>query len=536
MSALRFRTKLHLTFAILLAVVLLGTGITYWVAEQSRYHLERSRLAHRVLELHKRLTIETNRLFKQLADTIAVGESSDLGPETEARQRLEETLRLLRSYIASEVAFVRSPEDRQHEKDELDRLAFIQRETDRILDEFKEVVRLIDRGEKAEAWNKLSNVLDEKIDKQFNTLIEQAIADEREEVEAADRDAERLLRYLALVATVDGAAAVAFTIIALALLTRQLQRPLRELLEGTRALSAGKLGHRISLSTNGEFRDLATSFNHMAEQLERHQRQLHEVRENLERMIAERTKDLETANTALRQQDAGRRRFLSDISHELRTPLTVIRGEAEIALRGAEKELSEYRLTLQRIVEQAAHTTRLVDDLLFIARSDEAETRLKTHPLALDPLLERLCEDATAIAAEQNINIDVRIGARDVMVLGDPARLRQLFMIIIDNAVRYSKQNGSVSVDLTPSPKGVVVTISDEGVGIPPNEINRVFDRFYRGENAAVVYPEGSGLGLPMAKAIVEAHGGEIALASELDRGTTVSLTLPVVRKLRLIA
>ena len=326
------------------------------------------------------------------------------------------------------------------------------------------------------------------------------------------------------------------SVIALTLLTRQLQCPLGELLQGTRALSAGNLGYRISLSTNGEFQDLATSFNHMAEQLECHQRQLHEVREDLERMIAVRTKDLESANAALKQRDTGRRRFLSDISHELRTPLTIIRGETEIALRGGEKDLGEYRMTLQRIVEQAAHTARLVDDLLFIARSDEVETRLKTHPVALDPLLERLCDDAKAIAEERNVSIDVNVRARGVMVLGDPARLRQLFVLVIDNAVRYSKSHGCVSVDLSPSPKGVVVSVGDDGVGIPPDEIDRVFDRFYRGENAALVHPEGSGLGLPLAKAIIEAHGGEIALASTLDEGTIVTVTLPVVRKLRLIA
>ena len=384
--------------------------------------------------------------------------------------------------------------------------------------------------------DKLSTVLDERIDEDFNTLVEQAIAKERGEMEMADRAAARLLRYLALVATANGAATLAFTLVALVLLTRRLQRPLAELLQGTRALSAGNLGHRISVSANGEFAELAASFNQMASDMERDRRQLQQVRQDLERDVAERTKDLEAANAALLRQDRSRRRFLSDISHELRTPLTVIRGEAEIALRGPEKAIEEHRTTLERIVDQAAHTARLVDDLLCIARSDELETRLKTQPVALDPLLERICDDVKAITQERSIGLGVRLGAKDVIVLGDPMRLRQLFMILIDNAVRYSKPGGSVSVTLNPSPKGVIIHVTDEGVGIPADEVDRVFERFYRGENAASVYPEGSGLGLPLAKPIAEAHGGEITLASTLDEGTTVYVTLPIVRKMRLIA
>lgn len=535
MQGISFRTKLRLTFGLVLALVLASASVTYWMAEKTSAFLERSRLAHTVLQLHQQLSIETNRLFKQLADVIVTGQPSDALAEDAAKNRLQKTLADLRSHIASEIAFVEGDE-REGEKRELDHLAVIQRKTDIIFAEFKEVGTLIENGRELEAWTKLSRVLDESIDEDFNTLVEQAIETEQEEVREADNQAARLLELLTLLAYSNGALTLVIALVGMALLTRQFERPLSELLAGTRALTAGNLGHRIAMTGNGEFLELATSFNQMAEQLERHQRHLQNVHADLERIVSARMKELETAHATLKRQDAGRRQLLSDISHELRTPLTIIRGEAEIALRGSARDIDEYRTTLARIVDQAAHTARLVDDLLFVARADENQARLQMQPVALDSLLERLSEEARAVCDERPVHIETRLRASGAMVLGDPARLRQLFMILIENAVRYSKPHGAVAIELRPDPKGVVVRISDEGVGIAEDELDRVFDRFYRGENAIGVYPEGSGLGLSLAKAIVQAHAGEISVSSTLDRGTTVTVTLPTVRKLRLIA
>jgi two-component system, OmpR family, sensor kinase len=113
------------------------------------------------------------------------------------------------------------------------------------------------------------------------------------------------------------------------------------------------------------------------------------------------------------------------------------------------------------------------------------------------------------------------------MVRGDPARLRQLFLVLLDNAVRYSKSDGAVKVEIGSSGGEVTVRVSDHGIGIPPEELERIFERFRRGGNAAAMNEEGLGLGLPVAKAIVEAHKGRIEMASRLGEGTTVTVALP---------
>ena len=121
------------------------------------------------------------------------------------------------------------------------------------------------------------------------------------------------------------------------------------------------------------------------------------------------------------------------------------------------------------------------------------------------------------------------------VVTGDPDRLRQALMIVIDNALRYSRPCATVQVLVRPSPRGVGVTVTDDGVGIPPDEVERVFERFYRASDADRTHPDGAGLGLPIAKAIIDAHGGEISLSSEFGRGTRVAIFLPVSRRLQLV-
>ena len=223
-----------------------------------------------------------------------------------------------------------------------------------------------------------------------------------------------------------------------------------------------------------------------------------------------------------------RRGFFADISHELRTPLTIIRGEGEISLRGKNKRVAEYKHSIERIVEQAKHLSVLVNDLLFIARQGASAVRLNLRPTDLSDLVERVVGDAKVIAYDKSIGIALAKGsASHQMVQGDPARLRQLFLVLLDNAVRYSKSKGAIEVKVGKSNGDVTVRVSDQGVGIAPEELDGVFDRFRRGGKAVEMNAEGLGLGLPLAKAIVEAHKGRIEMKSRIGKGTSVTVALP---------
>ena len=274
----------------------------------------------------------------------------------------------------------------------------------------------------------------------------------------------------------------------------------------------------------------------MANELETKKRDLEAAKADLERAVAARTAELQEANAALEKADQVRRRFFADISHELRTPLTIIRGEAEISLRGHDKAVEDYKGTLQRVLEQAEHTARLVDDLLFVARQNAGETRMSRQAVALPEIVESVCGDNEVLAAKRGVTVTLRQDVTEAVVSGDPGRLRQLFLILVDNAIRYSEPRGEVDIYMGPAPKGVVVRVSDGGIGIAPDELERIFERFYRGDNAGEHNAEGTGLGLPVAKAIADAHDGELIIESQLGEGTTASVVLPTVRKLRAVA
>lgn len=532
---MRYQTKLLIAFGGLLALALSAASLSYWGADRSRYHLERSRLAHEELEGYLRLSAHTYELFKELGDGRLVGDPEAGTGHAGLARRLEADLARLRDLIASEVAFVDAAET-EVEKRELAHLALIERRIAEVLREVAEVgsLRVTDRAGEGRA--RLSGLLERSLDAELDALIAAAIEEEAREVARTDAAAARLLDRLELALQVHGAAAILFTLGCVALLVRGLRRPLTRLLAGTEALAAGDLGHRIEVSGRDEFARLGHSFNRMAEDLGSHRSQLENAQSRLEQAVAARTEELREANTALAHADRARRRFFADISHELRTPLTIVKGEGEITLRGADKPVEEYKRALGRVVEQADHTARLVDDLLFIARQDAGETRMSLQAVALGDLVARVCEDARVLAAERRVAIVRRVAVADAVVSGDPGRLRQLFLILIDNAVRYSRPHGTVSVDLGRSPKGVAVRVADDGIGIPPDELERVFERFYRGDRAAGHHLEGSGLGLPVAKAIVEAHHGEIAVASGPEAGTVVTVTLPAARRLGAVA
>jgi two-component system OmpR family sensor kinase len=385
-------------------------------------------------------------------------------------------------------------------------------------------------------WDTLTEVFEKSDGRDLRQLIGESIVRERaamlRERQAADAILARIrwlwigmalsLAMLALGATVYFA--------------RALRHPIDELARGAHKLRQGHLQHRIPLNGQDEFSDVARSMNAMAAALEMHSQQEAEQRQRLESEVRERTSALHEANKSLQQTDTRRRQLLADISHELRTPTTAIRGEAEITLRGGEKPAPEYRDALQRIVTISRQLGSVIDDLLAMARSDMESLSIVHEPVDLSEPLDYALFQAKALAGEQDIRIDcppMPIGS--VKVLGDAQRLSQLLLILIDNAVRYSHPKGTVTVgwqQSTEFPHMLTLQVSDQGIGIPAQELHQVFDRHFRGRLARIHRAAGSGLGLPIAKALALAHNGSLTLYSPADEtqgtGTCVVLQLPL--------
>ncbi len=240
---------------------------------------------------------------------------------------------------------------------------------------------------------------------------------------------------------------------------------------------------------------------------------------------------LKKTHHALEQLDQMRSNFFADISHELHTPLTVILGEAEVTLRGNDKPVAEYKTTLERIVTLANQINKLVSDLLFLARSEANSLEIVKQPTLLFDILQEVHRQAQVLAMRHGTVADLAAPTEPIFVEGDPNRLQQLFMTLIDNAIKYSIQGGTVAIRVSKSDNDVVVIIADNGLGIPPKDLPHVFERFYRVKRQhKPALHSGSGLGLPIAKWITEAHKGTISIASVEDKGTTVTVQLPLSR------
>jgi heavy metal sensor kinase len=217
-------------------------------------------------------------------------------------------------------------------------------------------------------------------------------------------------------------------------------------------------------------------------------------------------------------------RFSADVSHELRTPLTILRGELEAAVQ-QERLTPELLDVLGSALEETERLRTIVDQLLIVSRLDAGDVRMEKVPLDLGQLAASTAEQMLLLAEEKSITVrcDAQPG---VEVEGDPSRLKQVVVNLLDNAIRYTGEGGSITVSAGRQNGWATLTVTDNGAGIPPEALPHVFERFYRADKARSRYSGGSGLGLSIVNAICTAHRGEVEIASTEGVGTTVTIRL----------
>lgn len=220
------------------------------------------------------------------------------------------------------------------------------------------------------------------------------------------------------------------------------------------------------------------------------------------------------------------RSFSSAIAHELRTPITVMRGEAEIALLQA-KSTEEYRAVLGSQLEELEKLGGLVDDLLLLARAEAGELPVQAQLINLNEFSQKLCQHLEPLATARSLSLQF-VGTDEVFVDGDPRWLERAIFNLLDNALKFTPDGGLICLRISARDQSAVVEVTDNGVGIPPEAIQRVFDRFFRADKSRSRRIDGVGLGLTLAKTFVECHHGHIEVQSELGRGTTTRIYLPL--------
>lgn len=216
--------------------------------------------------------------------------------------------------------------------------------------------------------------------------------------------------------------------------------------------------------------------------------------------------------------------FVANASHELRTPLTLLRASAEVAQRGL-PENDDRRSLLEDVLAECDYMGRLVEDLLLLSRLDSGRLTLERQPISSSDLLADVQRQVGRLASERGVQLTTD-GASGT-VWGDPTRLRQALLILLDNALRHTPKGGAIRLGARPQGRQVQITVADNGTGIAPEHLPHVFERFYRADSSHEGERGGSGLGLSIAKALVEAQQGQIRLESRLGEGTHVTLILP---------
>lgn len=231
--------------------------------------------------------------------------------------------------------------------------------------------------------------------------------------------------------------------------------------------------------------------------------------------------------TRLKELENTRQEFVANVSHELRTPLSLIKGFAETLLDGAKDNPEVATRFLQNIDKHTDRLLFLIEDLLTISRLESGQIALNCHPVELNFLVERVTEDLNSLAREKEIILDNQI-PKDFIAVADADRLQQVFFNLVENSIKYGKAKGRVTIGGRQiADHKIELFVEDDGMGIPPEARERIFERFYRADRARSRETGGTGLGLAIVKHIVQAHGSKVSVTSESNEGTKFFFTVP---------
>ena len=232
--------------------------------------------------------------------------------------------------------------------------------------------------------------------------------------------------------------------------------------------------------------------------------------------------------TRLKQLENTRQEFVANVSHELRTPLSMIKGYVETLINGAKDDPAVATRFLQTIEKHADRLTYLIEDLLTISQLESGQVVMNIQKVGLRSVADDVVNDLQSRAADKKVNLENQV-PEDVLVRADADRIQQVLFNLVDNAIKYGRSEGRVWINARPAEGPFAeVSVRDNGPGIPPDSLDRVFERFYRADKARSREQGGTGLGLSIVKHIVQSHGGEVRVESEPGRGTTFFFTLPL--------
>lgn len=531
-----FKARLGLWLSVLVAVVATQFAIVVWLVNQSELDRSRSLRAKDALVQYLDLSSNKQRLKVWFAQYLLT-DSAPVAQRDLYLQRMQASLVELGRLNAMEAT---DPSDLAIKTVSRQTLVALQTNfealQEQILKAQPQVARLDPDTERAAVWDEMLGVFDISQGQDMRALIAEAIKVQMahsRETEAAAQTALGRSRHLALFSILS---TIVLSVGFVAFFALDIRRRMAPLLDGTQALQAGRMDHRITIRGRDEFDRLSMSFNRMAEEIQLHRANEASQRQRLEDAVAQRTQDLHAANQQLLNIDRSRRQFFANISHELRTPTTALLGEAEVSLRRSGHPEPVYREALERIAAIARQLGARIAELMAVARQGEASQRLERqaiHPLALLSQALEQQRGAASAAGHQLVLKSIPEIPVDLRLHGDSAKLSQALTILLDNAIRYTPSPGqiwlSAQLDEGVSPS-LSLGVEDNGIGLSREELDKASERYWRADAARSMRPEGMGLGLAIAEDIAIAHGGRLCLTHRTAGGLVAQISLPLER------
>lgn len=525
-----FSRRLTVALVLMALLALAQGGLAAWIADRAEHQVIRGRVAGDLQSGFWELSATKQRL-RAWSLRALIGASHAPGDGEMLRQRMAETIvRLQQLSVQAEQMDRAMGLDSSESAQRDEALKLLAHSVVALREPIADINRRGPTQDARTAWTAIESVFDTGAGRDLREVLNDRLRTEGEILARKRQTADLYLERVKLLSWT-AAGTLSLTALVLAIyFVGALRRPLAAMSDGAKAFERGKLSHRMPEGGFREFARLGGSINHMAAELAARREQEAEMRAHLEVQVAARTRELEAALGELRQAEARRRQLLGDISHELRTPMTAIRGEAEVALRGS-KTIKDHRDALQRITQASGQMAALIEDLLMMARSDAEVLQLNTAEIDPREPLEEAIASLSPVAHVRDLELEVVIDTRPVLVEADSQRLRQVAALLLDNAIRYSHRGGAVKVVacIDPAAQGFWrLEITDQGIGISESDIPHVFERGFRASAARAHRADGTGLGLPIAKTLAERQAGTLRVESTQEGGVRAVLLLPL--------
>lgn len=514
-----YKRKLYLFGLLSTFILIIALASAAVTAHLTRANLEQSQLAQSLLSEHQELSSTSYRLFKQLTDELIFGKGANQANVRNKQEKIDQSFTRIKKFELAqrEALGLDATQGSVEDTDELEALIAY------IVSEFRDIAQLNDSTPLHEQ-ERLHTLLESTIDNQFREAINAAVVRQGKVVSRINASIDTLNTSIVWFTIILGAITCPFILLGCYWLFNALYHPLTVIRTGTDAIASGNYHYRLPETLDDEFTDLVKALNSMIARLAEHEDKASAYRKQLEYDVETRTRALQEVNNKLTQLDAKRRQFMADVSHELRTPLTIIRGEAQVTLRQKSATNEIYQETLHTILEQSVKLSKLVDDLLLLARAEMHEFTLDVAEYSLKSLLNEQIALWQKIVKPRVISLKWNIDSVDKSqtVIIDKDRIIQALTILIENASKYSTEHAPITLAVDENDHWVNIHVIDISEGISSSDLEHIFERFVRLKRKG----DGMGLGLSIAKAIAEAHGGKLVATSTLDKGSTFTLSI----------